>query len=87
MCADPRVADWLLMDSYTPTLLLTAGYLLVVALGPRLMTQRPALHAPRLLFVYNMFLVAVNFHIFYEVRHHLASHTSGKYFEELRYMY
>ena len=66
--SDPRVKDWLLMESYHPTIILTLAYLLVVILGPRVMQNRQPLQAPNLLFLYNMFLVGVNFHIFYEVR-------------------
>lgn len=64
---DPRVKDWFLMNSYSPTLLLTAAYLILVWIGPKIMRNREPLQLKYTLFVYNMALVALNFHIFYEV--------------------
>lgn len=65
--SDKRVADWFLMQSYTPTLVLTALYLAVVWGGMRLMQNREPVKLHYTLFFYNMGLVALNFHIFYEL--------------------
>jgi len=65
--ADKRVDDWFLMGSYYPTLCLTAAYLVIVWYGPRLMENRKPIRLAWMLFLYNTGLVALNFHIFYEV--------------------
>ena len=67
MFVDPRVKDWFLMDSCAPTFVMTACYIFIVRIGPWIMRDKKPLNFPRVLFLYNMFLVAVNFHIFYEV--------------------
>ena len=55
------------MDSCAPTFVMTACYIFIVRIGPWIMRDKKPLNFPRVLFLYNMFLVAVNFHIFYEV--------------------
>ena len=65
--ADKRVDNWFLMGSYYPTLCLTAAYLVIVWYGPRLMENRKPIRLAWMLFLYNIGLVALNFHIFYEV--------------------
>ncbi len=42
--ADPRVADWPLMQSMWPTLFLTAAYLAIVQIGMRVMRGHQSLH-------------------------------------------
>ena len=64
---DKRVADWPLMWAYWPTFALTAVYLLVVYVGPKLMKDHEPFSFKWLLFFYNMALVALNFHICSEV--------------------
>jgi len=65
--SDTRVKDWLLMDAYWPTLALTALYLFVVYAGQRVMAHREPFKFHYTLTVYNLALVALNFHIFYEL--------------------
>lgn len=65
--SDPRVKDWLLMQSYYPTLMLTAAYLFLVWIGPKIMQNKEPFQLRFVLFVYNMGLVILNFHIFYEL--------------------
>ncbi|KAK2154878.1 hypothetical protein LSH36_255g04101 [Paralvinella palmiformis] len=67
LLADKRVANWLLMDSYLPTLLLTLTYLLSIFVGTVLMRNREPFNFKYTLFFYNASLVALNFHIFYEL--------------------
>ncbi len=66
--SDPRVADWPLMHAFHPTWLLTFLYLFIVWVGPKLMANRPALVLRYPVFIYNMGMVALNFHICSEVR-------------------
>jgi elongation of very long chain fatty acids protein 4 len=65
--ADDRVADWPLMWAYWPTFALTAVYLLIVCVGPKLMNGREPFEFRWTLFLYNAGLVALNFHIFSEL--------------------
>jgi len=65
---DDRVADWPLMSAYWPTLALTAAYLIIVYVGPKLMDSRPPFEFRWSLFLYNASLVVLNFHIWSEVR-------------------
>nr|KAG5709167.1 hypothetical protein BaRGS_028623 [Batillaria attramentaria] len=58
-----RVKDWLLMQGYTPTLALTALYLLAVYVGPKLMKNREPFKFKYTLFAYNLILIIINFHI------------------------
>lgn len=69
MCHSPdtRVAKWPLMSAYTPTLVLTGLYLFVVWYGQRWMKERSAWEFKWTLFLYNMGLVVLNFHICSEV--------------------
>ena len=64
---DKRVADWPLMHAYWPTLAITALYLMIVAIGPKLMASRQPFYLQYALSAYNLALVALNFHIFFEV--------------------
>ncbi|KAK6186354.1 hypothetical protein SNE40_008405 [Patella caerulea] len=61
--SDHRVEDWLLMGSYTPTLALTALYLVFVFVVPKLMAKREAMDCKRALMVYNFSLIILNLHI------------------------
>jgi len=64
---DDRVADWPLMSAYWPTFALTAAYLIIVYVGPKLMNSRPPFEFRWTLFLYNAGLVALNLHICSEV--------------------
>ncbi|CAL1542542.1 unnamed protein product [Lymnaea stagnalis] len=61
--ADERVADWPLMWGYTPTLAITAVYLLAVYLLPKMMESRPPMQLKYVLVTYNFICVIINFHI------------------------
>lgn len=65
--SDKRVGDWFLMESPVPTIALTSLYLLIVWLGPKLMQHREPFQLKYILFFYNMGLVLLNFHIFFEL--------------------
>ncbi|GFO01290.1 elongation of very long chain fatty acids protein [Plakobranchus ocellatus] len=65
--ADERVADWPLMWGYTPTLAITALYLLAVYVGPRIMANREPIKLKYTLVVYNFICVLINFNICYEL--------------------
>ncbi|XP_033629683.1 elongation of very long chain fatty acids protein 4-like isoform X2 [Asterias rubens] len=65
---DARVADWLLMKSPVPISCIIIGYLLMVWLGPRLMTDRKPFQLKYFLVVYNFSLVALSIYMCYEFR-------------------
>lgn len=73
---DPRVKDWSLMSSPCLPLTTVALYLLVVAVGPRLMEKRSALRLQAALVVYNMGLVCLSAFMCYEF---LMSSLEGRY--------
>lgn len=60
--ADPRVANWLLMQDYYP-FCLVGLYLLFVWLAPKFMQSREPFQLKWTLFLYNMGLVIMNYHI------------------------
>ncbi|KAK0068481.1 elongation of very long chain fatty acids protein 4-like isoform X1 [Biomphalaria pfeifferi] len=61
--ADERVSDWPLMWGYSPTLAITALYLLAVSTLPKFMENRPAFNLKYTLVIYNFICVLINFHI------------------------
>lgn len=61
--ADERVAGWMLMSAYWPTLAITAAYILAVVIGPKLMQNRQPFQFRWTLFFYNLLLVIINLHI------------------------
>lgn len=64
---DPRVSNWLLMQSPWPTIQLTILYLLIVYWGPKFMKERKPIDSKPLLAIYNLALVALNLYIVLEV--------------------
>eukprot|EP00105_Crassostrea_gigas_P028977 XP_011450777.1 PREDICTED: elongation of very long chain fatty acids protein 4 isoform X2 [Crassostrea gigas] len=64
--SDPRVKDWFLMGSYTPTLAITALYVMLVYAGKWWMEKREAYKLKMAVFYYNIGLVILNFYIFYQ---------------------
>ena len=64
---DPRVKDWLWMQSPLPTLVLIALYVAMVIWGPRIMKNRPAFELKPLLFVFNSAVVALYVYLSKEV--------------------
>ncbi|GAB1601709.1 elongation of very long chain fatty acids protein 4-like [Argonauta hians] len=73
--SDPRVASWPLMDGISSTLALSALYLLIVWSGPLYMQKRKPFVLKWPLFVYNMILILLNFHICFELL--VASYRAG----------
>ena len=67
--SDPRVEEWYLMDSYSPTILLTLTYLVVIKIGMQVMEGRKPLPCQWLIRFYNVSLVLLNSYIFFEVLH------------------
>ncbi|KAL3841944.1 hypothetical protein ACJMK2_020021 [Sinanodonta woodiana] len=65
--SDVRVKDWFLMQSYTPTLVITALYVIVVTWGQKFMENREPFKYKWTLFFYNLGLIVMNFHIFSEL--------------------
>ncbi|XP_022112033.1 elongation of very long chain fatty acids protein 4-like isoform X2 [Acanthaster planci] len=65
---DPRVENWLLMKTPTPTACIVISYLLVVWLGPKAMADRKPLQLKPILVGYNFFLVGLSIYMFYEFR-------------------
>ncbi|CAL1268630.1 unnamed protein product [Larinioides sclopetarius] len=64
--ADPRVADWPMMHSPFPTLIICLSYVYIVKyLGPSLMKNREPLDIRWLMAIYNFSMVIFSFLIFY----------------------
>ena len=61
------MADWPLMQSPFPTLLLCLGYLAMCYVGPRIMARREAFELKRVLIGYNMLMVVLSAYMGYEV--------------------
>jgi len=61
--ADKRVADWPLMTSPWPTLVIICLYLYLVYAGPRLMSNRKPLELRPLLLLYNATVAGLNLYI------------------------
>lgn len=70
MClmVDLRVRGWLLLDSYTPTMVLTFIYLLIVYLGPKYMKNKTAYSLKNVLLLYNFGVTMLSFYMLVEVR-------------------
>ncbi|XP_057178261.1 elongation of very long chain fatty acids protein 2 [Triplophysa rosa] len=64
---DTRVRGWLLLDSYTPTFLLTITYLLTIYLGTKYMKNRPAYSLKNVLLLYNLSVTLLSFYMLVEL--------------------
>nr|QIA97821.1 fatty acid elongase 2 [Tinca tinca] len=64
---DARVRGWLLLDSYTPTFLLTISYLLTIYLGTKFMKNRPAYSLKNVLLLYNFSITVLSFYMLVEL--------------------
>ncbi|XP_053466941.1 elongation of very long chain fatty acids protein 2 isoform X2 [Ictalurus furcatus] len=64
---DPRVRGWLLLDSCTPTLVLTFIYLLIVYLGPKYMKNKTAYSLKNVLLLYNFGVTMLSFYMLVEL--------------------
>jgi elongation of very long chain fatty acids protein 4 len=74
------------MFAYWPTLVLTLLYLLFVWYGPKLMKNRQPFEFRYTLFVYNLALVALNYHICSEVSFHIYEFESSIFWLENCYI-
>ena len=64
---DPRVENWLMMQSYVPTLCVVSIYLVMAVIGPRIMANRKPLNVQLPMLIYNLGLVILSVYMFYEV--------------------
>uniref|UniRef100_A0A672QR43 Elongation of very long chain fatty acids protein n=1 Tax=Sinocyclocheilus grahami TaxID=75366 RepID=A0A672QR43_SINGR len=62
-----RVRGWLLLDSYTPTFLLTITYLLTIYLGTKYMKNRPPYSLKHVLLLYNFSLTMLSLYMLVEL--------------------
>ena len=67
LCTDPRVKDWLWMQSPIPTISLILLYLLFVRYAPRFMKDRPAFEMKIFLFFFNTAIVILYIYLTREV--------------------
>ena len=66
--SDPRVADWMWMQSPLPTISLILVYFAMVIIGPRIMANREPYSLKPILFVFNAFIVILYVWMTKEVR-------------------
>ena len=92
--ADPRVENWLMMQSYVPTLCVVGVYLIVATVGPRIMANRKPINVQLPMQIYNLCLVLLSVYMFHEVSYynvvmHSANHGLPGYQEikPLLYMF
>ncbi|KAK2815051.1 hypothetical protein Q7C36_023317 [Tachysurus vachellii] len=64
---DPRVRGWLLLDSCTPTLVLTFIYILIVYLGPKYMKNKMPYSLKNMLLLYNFGVTMLSFYMLVEL--------------------
>lgn len=68
LSADPRIADYPLMQSPFLVMGILLGYVyFVLSLGPRLMANRKPFNLKKFMVLYNFFLVGLSLYIVYEV--------------------
>lgn len=65
--ADKRTRGWLMVDSPLPTIGYTILYLIMVALGPRLMKNRRPFTLKKTMIAYNLSMCVLNAYIAFEV--------------------
>jgi len=65
--SDPRVENWLMMQSYVPTLCVVGVYMIVATIGPRIMANRKPVNVQLPMLIYNLGLVLLSIYMFYEV--------------------
>ena len=65
--ADPRVADWPMMESPWPSLLICLAYFIFVAMGPTIMASHKPIEIRNVLVVYNIAMVGLSTFCFVEV--------------------
>uniref|UniRef100_A0A8C2J5Z4 Elongation of very long chain fatty acids protein n=1 Tax=Cyprinus carpio TaxID=7962 RepID=A0A8C2J5Z4_CYPCA len=65
--SDTRVRGWLLLDSYTPTFMLTITYLLTIYLGTKYMRNRPAYSLKNVLLLYNFSITMLSLYMLVEL--------------------
>lgn len=73
--SDPRVGNWLLMESPIPTVLIVLLYLYSVTIaGPRMMSNKKPYDLRNVLIAYNAFQVVFSLGMLYEVIDRLKDH-------------
>jgi len=66
--SDPRVKDWLFMDSVWPTVYLTLTYLfLICGLGPKIMEKRKPFVLKEFMITYNFTMVVLSIYIWVSI--------------------
>lgn len=66
--SDPRVKDWLFMDSVWPTVYLTFTYLfLICGLGPKIMEKRKPFVLKEFMIIYNFAMVVLSIYIWVSI--------------------
>jgi len=66
--SDPRVKDWLFMDSVWPTVYLTLTYLfLICGLGPKIMEKRKPFVLKEFMIIYNFAMVVLSIYIWVSI--------------------
>ncbi|XP_072857040.2 very long chain fatty acid elongase 4 isoform X1 [Pogona vitticeps] len=63
---DPRTDPWPLVYSPVPVILIFILYLIIVAVGPRIMQQRKPVRLKGFLVIYNLSVVLLSVYMFYE---------------------
>ncbi|CAL1531110.1 unnamed protein product [Lymnaea stagnalis] len=76
---DKRVRDWPLIQSPLPAVATVLGYVVLVVIGPRLMSGRDPVQLGHVLSVYNLTLVALSAYMAYEfcMSAYLAGYSLG----------
>jgi len=70
--SDPRVRDWPLMQSVTPTLLMVIAYFMFALMGKRIMKNREAFNLKSVMTVYNVSVILLNGWLFVSLIKHVV---------------
>eukprot|EP00057_Strongylocentrotus_purpuratus_P014199 XP_011668673.1 PREDICTED: elongation of very long chain fatty acids protein 7-like [Strongylocentrotus purpuratus] len=66
--SDPRVKDWLFMESPLLTLVITALYLVMIRAGPKMMENQKPMELKNSMILYNFACVLLSGYIVIEIR-------------------
>ena len=64
---DPPVGNWLMMQSYGPTLCVVSTFLIVATVGPIIVANRKPVNVQLPMLAYNFGLVLLSLYMLYEV--------------------
>lgn len=67
---DPRTRDWIIVNNFGLTMGVLFTYLMVVWLGPKVMSSLKPFELRRTIMVYNFLMVVGNGYVFYLVSLH-----------------